>query len=1451
MSSVEPNANIVNLIISEVKAVTNADARGFDVNNCVTRTELDSHANMVVLGKYSYIFESTGRTCNVKPFSEDLGVASDVPIVDGALAYDCPYTRQTYIFIVRNALHIPSMTHNLVPPFIMRAGGVKVSDIAKIHCEDPTVDDHCIIFGEGNESDLRIPLKLHGTFSYFDTRVPTDEELYNCNKYFITPDASDWNPHCKSFEENERAMMTYDGEITDSDRRNSLPMSFLAYEGINTHDISQVNVDVWDNTANDCISSAHAIKAVDDSSGVIECEEFANALSLRGEISKVFGTLGSSDVGNDSMLFDMPTSIDNNDLESVLMKDMSASDVDAINASINAVHADKSSGMSPKLLSKLWCVPENLARGAVDQSTQLCRHNADNTLSRNLSTNDRMLRYRRLQSVFFTDTLFALKHKSTRGNVCCQVFVSDKGYVAVYPMKSQKEFPMALHWFCKQVGVPDSLVVDGHRSLQSGQVRRFCDQVGTTLRILEAHTPWANRAELYIGILKEAVRKDLRASNAPMVLWDYAMERRARIHNVLPRPLFQNKGLAPHVATFGVPGDISNICNFGWYEWIYFRDESSFPANKEKLGRILGPLPNEGNEMAQAILNSSGKVITRRSLRRLTVTERHSDSERSKRRTFDESIKEKLGDSVSSPSNPDNVPYSDEIESDLADIPNDEDPLDEDGTAAFEQPITDMLINAELNLTQGEEIRNARVIGRSKGSDGNVKGTYHENPMLNTLMYDVEFPDGEVKEYSANVIAMNMYSQVDAEGHRTQLVEGIVDFRKDSSAISMADKYVMTKSNQRRMRKSTVGWKLLVQFKNGTEEWIPLKLMKESNPVEVAEFAVARGIDEEPAFAYWVPYTLRKRDRIISAAVAGLKQITHKYGIQIPRSIQESFDIDARNGNTFWRDALEKEMKNLKVAFDILENNHELPPGYAKASGHLIWDVRMTLERKVRWVKDGHKTPEPSWSTYAGVVSRESVRIAFTYAALNGLNVYGADIQNAYLQAPSSEKHYIICGEEFGLENVGKRAIIVRALYGGKSAGADYWRHVRRAMESLDFLSCKADPDVWMRAAEKSDGTTYYEYVLLYTDDMLVVSEDPESFIRKEIGEIFTVKEKSIGPPSQYLGNKVLKVELDNGVKCWGFSSSQYVQNAVRNVEEYLERSGRPTLKRNCKSPWPCNYRPEIDTSPELPLDEVSYYQSLIGVLRWIVELGRADIAMETSALASVMAMPRRGHLEAVFHIFAFLKTRHNAVMVFDPSEPTIDETQFAKEDWSATPYGNCTEDVPSNAPVPRGIGLTMRAFVDSDHAGDLLTRRSRTGFIIMLNCAPIYWFSKKQTSCETSSFGSEFVAMKQCCEYIRGLRYKLRMMGIPVEVPSFIFGDNQSVLANTSKPHSSLKKKSSSIAFHFVREGVAKDEWRTTYLNTNLNPADMCTKSLPGGEKRRRFTSYLLHYVYGNDPVD
>ena len=103
---------------------------------------------------------------------------------------------------------------------------------------------------------------------------------------------------------------------------------------------------------------------------------------------------------------------------------------------------------------------------------------------------------------------------------------------------------------------------------------------------------------------------------------------------------------------------------------------------------------------------------------------------------------------------------------------------------------------------------------------------------------------------------------------------------------------------------------------------------------------------------------------------------------------------------------------------------------------------------------------------------------------------------------------------------------------------------------------------------------------------------------------------------------------------------------------------------------------------------------------------------------------------------------------------------------------------------------------------------------------------------------------MKQATEYVRGLRFKLRMMGITVDEPAYVFGDNQSVLANTSASASTLKKKSNAIAYHFMREGCAKDEWRTAYINTHDNVVDLLTKPLPSGEKQTKFIRMLLHHI-------
>jgi len=429
---------------------------------------------------------------------------------------------------------------------------------------------------------------------------------------------------------------------------------------------------------------------------------------------------------------------------------------------------------------------------------------------------------------------------------------------------------------------------------------------------------------------------------------------------------------------------------------------------------------------------------------------------------------------------------------------------------------------------------------------------------------------------------------------------------------------------------------------------------------------------------------------------------------------------------------------------------------------------------------------------------------------------------------------------------VGKKALVLRALYGGKAAGRDFRNHLRACMRHLEFVSCPADPDVWMRPAVKSNGDEYYEYVLLYTDDVLVVSENGERLLREKIGKYFELKEASIGPPKLYLGGHMRKVQLDNGVNAWAFSSSKYVQEAVKNVERYLDEEGG-SLPRKAETPIQTSYRPELDVTPELGPTQAAYYQSLIGMLRWMVELGRVDICLETSMMSSHLAMPREGHLAQLFHMFAHLKKYHNTEMVFDPSDPVVEMDDFQRKDWTSSEFGHVDgkEELPPNMPKPRGLGLVITAKVDADHASDTLTRRSRTGFIVYLNCAPVYWMSKKQASVESSTFGSEFIAMKHCCEYIRGLRYKLRMMGIPCEDPAFIQGDNQSVLANTSIPDSTLKKKSQSIAYHLVREGAARDEWRTSYVNTHDNESDLLTKVLPAGEKRHGFVRRVLHHIF------
>ena len=290
------------------------------------------------------------------------------------------------------------------------------------------------------------------------------------------------------------------------------------------------------------------------------------------------------------------------------------------------------------------------------------------------------------------------------------------------------------------------------------------------------------------------------------------------------------------------------------------RAHSEISTNQEVLGCVLHPARGKGDEMAQWVLKTNGNVVLRCSLQPLQVSELHSPSEVRKCETFDHLIKRRWGTLIGPPKEPiktnndenDGSGYEDDnIKPQLPSL-DIEDSVDHNGWLLNHHPAYDRLLNAEVQLQLGEEYITGKIRRRALGPDRNIIRKYDNNPYLNSVMYKVEFIDGQVKEYEANIIAENMLSQVDSDGYSLVLMEGIVDYRKDESvAVSMEDKYITTKTSQQRLMKTMAGWDLQGQWKDNTELWTKLSVMKESHPVETAEFVMARGISDKPVFCWW------------------------------------------------------------------------------------------------------------------------------------------------------------------------------------------------------------------------------------------------------------------------------------------------------------------------------------------------------------------------------------------------------------------------------------------------------------------------------------------------------------------------------------------------------------------------------------------------------------------------
>src|SRR5210317_481488 len=1152
------------------------------------RADLDSHADTCAFGKHCYVLSTYSESVNVTGFHKSAPPLRGIRIACVAVAYDCHLTHETFILVFDQVLYIPDLETALICPDQLRDNGVTVNDTPLLRLEpsERSNDSHSII--EMN-SGLRIPLMFDKPISYFHVRKPTQAEAtddLNHNHVCMTSSV-EWRPY----------------DVDSAQAEASLRQ--------------QVQGD----------SAPHRIASVSTSTG-----------------SAAFRTYN---------ICELSTMLETRQ-----------------QATLSAVRSNgRSYVLKPDQLARRWRISIEAARRTLEKTTQRAvRDWSTVTGSRRFRPTQFQLEYPRLRCDVHVD----IKKGPCRSidvNTHLAVYATKFQWARAYGLRHEKEVHESLKRLSRDVGFPRVLRPDHAQSLTQGEFRRIANKAQVPILPHEPYNPNQNLAE---DTIREAVRmyhRFMSARDIPKAFWDrvfiYILELRS--HIALGHPLQEGENGATIIK--GETSDISHLVDFSIYDWCWALSPTHAKQENKQLCRWLGPSFDVGGSMCFVCVSSRGTYLHRTSVIPLSTADRNSDDIKGMKRRFTEDLTGRLKEKAegikrSEDEVTDPIQYAAFIRP-LHDGDGDTprfDRYEDDDMETFEEPPSEEDDPAEFNKFVGARIRENEdgienfgvVKGRKRDAHNNFIGKYHANQYLDTSIYEVEFEDKRVEYYRANEIVEALLMNIDDEGNTLLHVREIVDHRRDGSAVR-ADDGMITINGRQKPRRTTKGWEICVEVQGGETEWIDLKTAKESYPVLVAEYAVANKLVSEPAFAWWVPYTLKKRDRVLKAVNRrALTRKSEKFGLEVPssgpRGVKRAYEIDGETGTEYWGVAMKKEVGTVLPALKVLEPNESVPPGFVRIDLMTVFDVKMDLTRKARICARGDQTDPPLSVTYASVVTRESIRIGFTIAALNGRNILSPDISGAYLNAPCAEKVYTVLGKEFG-DLEGRRAIIVKALYGLKSSGFS-WRSTlaRTLREEMHFIPCRGDQDVWRREAERADGSgKYYEYLFVYTDDIVAISENPKKIL-DTLGGHYLLKPDSIGEPKTFLGATISKHIMDGtDYHTWAIGSKAYLVEALRVVKQRIsQKKYNLQLKRKVSAPLPSGYKPELDGTKEVDDETAIVYMQFIGILRWLVELGRIDVAAEVSMMSACNAMPRMGHFHAVLHVFAYLKNNLDWELAMD-----------------------------------------------------------------------------------------------------------------------------------------------------------------------------------------------------------
>ena len=601
------------------------------------------------------------------------------------------------------------------------------------------------------------------------------------------------------------------------------------------------------------------------------------------------------------------------------------------------------------------------------------------------------------------------RHKSLDGNKYTQVFANDSFFAVSYPMDKKSSAGQALKQFIADFGIPDQIICDGLGE-QTGKRMEFAATVrkhGIDIHLTEPDQHNQSKVEGVIRELRKRWFRVMLMQQVPNRLCDYGIRWVCQIMQRTASNSERLQNRTPLERLMGETPNISEYLDFSFYNWCWYNDNAGL--GETKLGCWLGVLHHVGSLMSYWVLMLKGRVISWTTVSQVTNLEKQQTDVNHRTAEFDSAITARFNDDEhvlveggkiqpqdwSEPV--DDLDFHDEFHNVVSnpEVPE----ADQQFTLDV---FDDRYLNMELALPHGDEAtpQYAKVTKRLRDANGIPIGTADDYPILDTRMYEVEFMDGTKQSLSANYIAENVFAQVDQNGNREVRLDEITEYRTTSQELKQQDAFITTRTGTERRHKATIRWELLVQWKDGSTNWIALKDLKESYPVQVTEYSVGARISMEPAFAWWVPYTLKKHNQIVAKVKSKYWIRTHKFGVRILKLVKEAKELDHQNDNSMWWEAICKEMKNVRPAFKVWEKDiSQIPPCYQQIKCHMVFDVKMgeNFHRKARFVAGSHMTETPSTLTYLSVVSRDSVRIILLVEALNGLNIMVRDIQDAYL----------------------------------------------------------------------------------------------------------------------------------------------------------------------------------------------------------------------------------------------------------------------------------------------------------------------------------------------------------------------------------------------------------------------------------------------------------------------